>query len=379
MIQRLIAPELKESRKSILLLGARQTGKSTLIRSLGPDLEIDLADQEVFLAHLKDPGLLRREVSGHKTIFIDEIQRIPSLLNTVQSLIDHERSLKFFLTGSSARKLRRGQANLLPGRILSFAMGPLSPLEIGDRFDVRKALQIGLLPGAYLGDSQKETEKMLRSYAATYLKEEVQAEALTRNIEGFSRFFEVCAARSGEWMDFTKFASQAMIQRVSAQRYFEILCDTLVVHPIGPFAKSSKRRLIQHPRYFFFDAGVLNGALSNFAVSPDRIGALFEHLVLQSIRATADALDRDIRISGYRTEAGAEVNLIVEIDDRVFAIEIKASANLDSGDLRGLRSFTEYHGKKTHPLVVFLGTRTQRWDEVEVLDLPRALKAIFGG
>ncbi len=377
MIERLIGTELKQSEKSILLLGARQTGKSTLVRGLAPDLEIDLADQQVYLAHLTDAGLLRREIRESKTIFIDEVQRIPSLLNTVQSLIDHDRSLKFLLTGSSARKLRRGQANLLPGRLFTYEMGPLSPLELKAEFDLRTALKVGLLPGAYLSDSKKSAEKLLRTYSATYLKEEVQAESLTRNLEGFSRFFEVCASRSGDWMDFSKFASQAMIQRVSAQRYFEILVDTLVVHAIEPFAKSAKRRLVQHPRFFFFDVGVLNGALSNFSASPDRIGNLFEHLVLQSIKSTAAGLDLDTRITGYRTEAGAEVDFIVEIADHLFAIEVKASANIGKSDFRGLKSFAEFHGRKHHPLVITTGERPQRWDDVHILSLAEALKFIF--
>jgi predicted AAA+ superfamily ATPase len=256
-------------------------------------------------------------------------------------------------------------------------MGPLSPWELQDHFDLRTALRLGLLPGVYLSDTPKSAEKLLRSYSATYLREEVQAESLTRNIEGFSRFFEVCASRSGDWMDFSKFGSQAMIQRVSAQRYFEILVDTLVVYSVEPFAKSAKRRIIQHPRFFYFDVGALNGALGNFSVSADRLGSLFEHLVLQSIKSTAAGYDQEVRISGYRTEAGAEVDFIVETGGRVFAVEVKASANVGKSDLRGLQSFAEFYGKKHQPMVVYTGTRSQVWDGVEIMDLPTALNFIF--
>src|SRR5512139_1207166 len=190
-IQRNIQPKLATARKSYLLLGPRQTGKSTLIRSLKPELEINLADEETYVEFLRNPGLLKQRIRNAKTVFIDEIQRIPSLLNTVQYLLDQGRPPRFLLTGSSARKLKYGQANLLPGRIFTYQLGPLSLSELGSQFDLRKALRKGLLPGIYLEKDHETWTKLLRSYAATYLKEEIQAEALTRNLEGFSRFFDV--------------------------------------------------------------------------------------------------------------------------------------------------------------------------------------------
>ena len=299
MIKRLISTFLTSSRKSILLLGPRQTGKSTLIKQLKPETQINLADQVTFTRFLSDPGFLRRTVGASKTIMIDEVQRIPSLLNTVQALIDENKERRFFLTGSSARKLRRGGANLLPGRIHAYSLGPLTPLELKNDFDEMRACRRGLLPDPYLEADERSWQKTLRTYAATYLREEVQAEALTRNLEGFSRFFNVAAAWSGEFLDFTKMSSLAEIERTSAKRYFEILEDTLVAYRLEAFAKSEKIRLIQHPRFYFFDVGVLNGVMGNFTASPDRIGSLWEHLVMQTIRATAQALDKDIRMSVF--------------------------------------------------------------------------------
>jgi predicted AAA+ superfamily ATPase len=363
MVARLLLSHLRESTKSILLLGPRQTGKSTLIQQLNPELSINLADQSVFTRFLSDPGLLRRSIGNQRTIFIDEVQRIPSLLNTVQALLDENKKRRFFLTGSSASKLRRGQANLLPGRLHAYSLGPLVPLELGDRLDVIKCCQKGLLPDPFLDANPRSWQKTLKTYAATYLREEIQAEALTRNLEGFSRFFNITAAWSGDFVDFTKMASLAEIERTSAKRYFEILEDTLVVRRLEPFAKSEKIRLIQHPRFYFFDVGVLNGVLGNFETSVDRMGKLFEHLVVQTVAATAQALDKDVRLSVYRTAGGAEVDLIVEEGSRVFAIEIKATKKVHPGDFRGLASFANFYGKKHRALLVSMDPHVQEFDE----------------
>ncbi|MBN2573096.1 MAG: AAA family ATPase, partial [Deltaproteobacteria bacterium] len=183
---------LADSPKSVLLLGPRQTGKSTLMLGLGPDLVVDLARETELLAFAANPGELEQRIAARspRTVFIDEVQRLPSLLNTVQAILDEAkakgRRLKFFLTGSSARKLRRGQANLLPGRVLTYRLGTLSAAEIGDTFDARRAMELGTLPEPYLEPQRATAEKLLSSYAGTYLREEVQAEALSRSLEGFS-------------------------------------------------------------------------------------------------------------------------------------------------------------------------------------------------
>jgi len=243
-IDRLLGKKLMKARKSFLLLGPRQTGKSTLVRTLGPELEINLADEETYVAFLRDPGLLKQRIRGTSNVFIDEIQRIPSLLNTVQFLLDQERPPKFLLTGSSARKLKRGEANLLPGRIFMYELGPLSCTELGEHFELRQALRKGLLPGIYFERDSETWSKLLRTYAITYLKEEIQAEALTRNLEGFSRFFDLVCSRSGDFIDFSKIASLASIERMSARRYFDVLVDTLVLRSIEPFSKSQRMRLV---------------------------------------------------------------------------------------------------------------------------------------
>jgi predicted AAA+ superfamily ATPase len=202
---------IEESKRRILLLGPRQTGKSTLISALGPDLSINLARESTFLEFASDPTLLDAQINALKprTVSIDEVQRLPSLLNTVQSLIDESRgALRFFLTGSSARKLRRGRANLLPGGVLALEPGPLLHVELGEAFDISASLSVGTLPGVITDESVIERERVLTSYAGTYLKEEIQAEALTRDIEGFARFLRYCAAASGQYLDMTRLAAE---------------------------------------------------------------------------------------------------------------------------------------------------------------------------
>lgn len=361
----------------MLILGPRQTGKSTLVKSLEPSYIINLADEETFLEYLSSPSLIKNVIGKHKNIFIDEVQRIPSLLNTIQSLIDNDPKLRFYLTGSSARKLKRGKANLLPGRVVSFSVGPLSLNELGDKFNLEKALSVGLLPGIYLEEDEFDAKKTLRSYAINYLKEEIQAEALTRNLEGFSRFFNVITSRSGEYLDLSKFSNQAMIERMSAKRYFDILVDTLIVEELGPFTKSAKKRLVQHPRYFLFDVGVLNGALSNFIVSPDRIGMLFEHLVLQLLLSEAKSYDEDYRISNYRTDRGSEVDFILEIKNKVFAIEVKATRTIHTKDLNGLKNFRDFYGKNHFPMIIYLGEKELEIDDILVLPISKAIEFIF--
>ncbi len=374
--KRKIQSEIANIKKSVLILGPRQTGKSTLIHSIKPEYSINLADEATYVEYLSSPSALRESMRAHKTVFIDEVQRIPSLLNTVQSIIDENPKIKFYLTGSSARKLKRGKANLLPGRIVSYQIGPLALSELKESFDLKRALSIGLLPGVYLEENIKLSQKTLESYAIHYLKEEVQAEALTKNMEGFSRFFNVAISKSGEYLDVTKFAKQAMIERMAAKRYFDILVDTLVVQELEAFSSSQKRRLIQHPRYFVFDVGVLNGALSNFQTSADRIGMLFEHLVLQLILSEAKANDDQYRISNYRTEHGAEVDFIFEKNHEIYAIEVKATKTISSSDLRGLKSFKEYYGKKHTPILIYLGNTPRTIDGIDILPISHALAAM---
>jgi uncharacterized protein len=379
MISRALTAALRDSPKSVLLIGPRQTGKSTLVQSLSPDLEINLADEQTYLQFASNPGELdgRLAVGEIETVFLDEVQRLPSILNTVQVLIDRSRRrhrrLKFYLTGSSARKLKRGKANLLPGRIFSYELGPLVAAELDYEMDSARVLSTGCLPEPYLEGDRRYKEKLVGTYAAIYVKEEIQAEALTRNLEGFSRFLTVAAETSGRFLDFSKIASKAKVARRSAVRYFEILEDTLIARRLGPFPHAPEADLVKHPRYFFFDGGVLNGLLGNFTASADRIGNLFEHLLFNQIHHSSKAKDLEARIWNFRTRGGIEIDFVVEVAGALWAIEAKAS---DPGrsDTGALESFRRYVRKDHRSVIATLKGPRKKIGSVEVMPWQHLLR-----
>jgi uncharacterized protein len=383
MLDRLLTRSLKTTSKSVLLLGPRQTGKSTLLLELKPDMAINLADESEFLAFAANPRELVQRLSARKvaTVLIDEVQRLPNLLNTVQALLDDAkragRTLKFLLSGSSARKLRRGQANLLPGRVLTYRLGPLACAEIGAGFDPRRAMERGTLPEPYLEPDRAAAEKLLTSYAGTYLKEEIQAEALSRNLEGFSRFLQVAAASSGQSLDFSKLAQKSRVSRTSTLRYFEALEDTLLVHRLEPFPEAKGADLVKHPRFFFFDSGVLNGLLGTFAASADRVGNLFEHTVVSQLMATAAALDQDIGLHTFRTRGGLEVDFIVRFGNALWAVEAKATSHPSDRDAAGLVAAKSYLPKGTKRVIVVPQSPPRKLENgIDVLALADLLQAM---
>jgi predicted AAA+ superfamily ATPase len=375
--KRALSSVLKKTKSSILLLGPRQTGKSTLLKSLQPDLSINLSLEREFLAFSSQPELLEEMIleKNPKTIFIDEIQRLPSLLNTIQALIDdHPKKYKFYLSGSSARKLRRGSANLLPGRMISLEMTPLTLEELDYKFNVDQILSYGLLPGIFTEKNLKEKELILTSYGAVYLKEEIQAEALTKNIEGFSRFLFVAAAKNGEFLDYSKLGNQAGVAQKTATRFFEILEDSLIVFRLEPYTKDSFRRLVKHPKFYFFDNGVLNSLLGSYKVTSDRKGSAFETFVIGAIRNLLLSRMINFRMSTYRSSSGSEVDLILNLPMIEFAIEIKATKNIGKSDLNGLQSFSEVTDNNSVKLIIYLGDYSRKIGDVSVLPLSQGIK-----
>ncbi len=381
MLTRRLSSLLAEDDVSVLLLGPRQVGKSTLMAGLHPDLVLNLARESTFLEFAANPRALEERLlaltADQRHVLIDEVQRLPSLLNTVQALLDeHPGRFRFLLTGSSARKLRRGNANLLPGRVHAYSLGGLTAQELGYRTATRQALSTGLLPGIYCHPRDETRRKTLSSYASTYLREEVQAEALTRSIEGFARFIHAAGEWSGQLLDVSKLASAAQAPRNSVTRWLEVLEETLLVRRVGAFAKSTTRRLLQHPKVYFFDVGVLNGLLENFEVSADRVGVLFQHLICQQLHDGAAALDRPLRVSTFRTEHGAEVDFIVEFEKETWAIELKASRTVATSDLTGLARFADYLGKPHRARVWTMGDERRKVGGVDVLPWQQGLREL---
>ncbi|HXJ19175.1 MAG TPA: AAA family ATPase [Polyangia bacterium] len=364
MYDRLIRDRLARSPKSVLLLGARQVGKSTLMRSMGPDLVVNLADEALFLAYGKDPGRLGRELASLRkpsSVLIDEVQRLPTLLNSVQAQMDEGSRHRFLLTGSSARKLKRGGANLLPGRIVLEHLDPLTIWELGPAFDLDKILARGALPGIY-ADAADTAADVLETYATTYLREEVQAEALIRNVGSYARFLDLAAASSGDWINYSKVASDAEIPKETVRRFFQILEDTLLCFRIPPFdAPGSRRRVSHRDRFVLFDLGVRNALLGLHRGSPPPTekGRLFEHWLALQCLAFIRAHRLPWKVLGYRTDAGAEVDLVIDMGRRFLALECKLGTSVGSRQISGIRSFAEVAGKPVVGCVAFQGARAQ--------------------
>ncbi len=377
MRDRLLNARIAASRRNILLLGPRQVGKSTLCRSLAPTRIIDLADEQVYLSHAKDRGLLKRELAaGERSglIVIDEVQRLPFLLNTVQSLADDPaNSFRFVLTGSSARKLKCGGANLLPGRVILERMDPFTYSEVRDVFDLDRALQSGMLPGIYLGGT--EAAATLDTYVEVYLREEIRAEALVRNLGDYARFLDIAALMSGQWLNYSKISSDTEIPKETIRRYVTLLEDTLLMFRLPAFAPRGRlsRRLSQRDKFLLFDVGVRNAALGihNRPLAPDQRGAVFEQWLILQVIYLNRALRKGWRLSSYRTEAGAEVDLVIEREDDILGVEIKSGRTVSRTDSRGLFSLKETVGryKPVKLWLIYSGERRQLLDN-GVLVLP---------
>jgi predicted AAA+ superfamily ATPase len=380
MISRIVEKSMLAYRKSVLLLGPRQVGKSTLAQALGPDLVINLANEIEYLAHASDAALLQQKVSakGVSTILIDEVQRLPSILNTVQYLIDNNPNLKFYLTGSSARKLKRGQANLIPGRVMNMYLGPLVSKECHYEVDTKRALELGLLPGVYVNEHQEEAKQILLAYASNYLKEEIKAEALVRDLPAFSRFLQVSTGFVADFIDQTKLAKLAKISRHLVNNYYEVLEDTLIAQRLYAFPEEfHDEDLVKHPKFYYFDNGVYNGLLQNFTASDDRKGKLAEQLIFNQLKIAAQALNRQLNIYHYRTRRGKEVDFIAMLDGEIIAIEVKSSDRLIDEDFTGLHYFKDSMGKKNPRLVLWhMGTLNENRGDVEVRPWQQGLKEI---
>lgn len=334
----------KIGRESIFLLGPRGTGKSTLIKERFPEaLYIDLLSPEAFRNYLAYPERLREVIYAHrdkKTVIIDEIQKVPELLEVVHSLIAEKRGIQFILTGSSARKLRRAGVNLLAGRVLMKHLHPFMASELGRSFDLERALLLGTIP--LVLDSAMPLPT-LQAYVDLYIKEEVQMEGLTRNIAGFSRFLESMSFSHGAVLNISNIARDCQVERKVVQAYVDILEDLLLGYRLPVFTKKAKRAVVAHPKFYFFDAGIFHilrpsGPLDR---AEENIGAALEGLVAQHLRAWIDYFHPEYTLYYYRTSSGAEVDFIIYGNGMFTAIEVKNSSKVHPQDLRSLKTFAD--------------------------------------
>jgi len=340
--------------QSAFLWGARKTGKSTyLAQHFKNSICYDLLKTDELTRLITAPHLLREELIGLKAdqlkhpIIIDEIQKIPMLLNEVHWLIENKK-ISFILCGSSARKLKRGAANLLGGRAWRFNFYPLVYKEILD-FDLLRALNHGLLPSHYLSD---QPTRMLRAYIGDYLTEEIQAEGLVRNLPGFARFIDLVGFSQGQMLNFSNIARDCGVDAKTVKEYYQILQDTLIGYLIYPFHKKIKRDLIQTtPKFYLFDVGVANHLRRRKIeiLRGDDAGDAFENFILMELVAYLGLHEIDLPIQYWRSKSGLEVDFILNHGD--IAIEIKISSTPHLSELKGLSAFCDDY-KPKHALVV---------------------------
>lgn len=336
--------------ESTFLWGARQTGKSTLLRTLFPEsIYFDFLSSAEFRRFTANPSLLREILEAdvrEGPVIIDEVQRIPSILNEVQWLIVN-RNRQFILSGSSPRKITRSGANLLGGRAMRHELYPLVYKEITD-FDLLRALNRGLMPRHYLSQSYS---KMIQAYIGSYLRDEIMAEARIRNISSFSRFLEMAAFSNGEIVNYSNIAADCGVSSPTVKEYFQILTDTLTGRFLSSFQKKPKRRVILSPKFYFFDIGITNYLLKRGEIiaGSESYGKAFEHFIFNEIWAHCHYSGLDYSLSYWRTASQIEVDFI--LGDHEVAIEVKSTDMANKKHFKGLKAFSEEYRVKNLILV----------------------------
>ncbi len=332
--------------ESLFLWGARQTGKSTLLRGLFPNaLRFDLLFTDEFEKLSRNPSLLRETVLANmdlSPVIIDEVQLIPALLYEVHWLISNY-NIRFIMSGSSPRKIFRSGGNLLGGRALRYELYPLTSAEIPD-FDLLKALNNGLLPKHY---DAKNAKKLLSAYIGSYLRDEIVAEAKIRNLNSFSKFLEAAAFSNGEMVNYTNIAADCGVSATTIREYFQILEDTLIGRFLPSFQKRPKRRVINAPKFYFFDVGIANYLVNRakIEIGTELFGKAFEHFIYQEIYAHSHYSDSNYAIYYWRTTSQIEIDFV--LGDHEVAIEVKGTNEANARHLKGLKAFAEeYEVKK---------------------------------
>ncbi len=373
---------LPKPETSMLLLGPRGTGKSTWIRRYFADaVRYDLLDTGEAIRLERHPTLLHQELkplSPGSWVVLDEVQKVPALLNEVQRLIE-ECGLRFILCGSSARKLKRSGVNLLAGRAIEARMYPFVSAELPDGIDVQSAIHHGLLPLAVTGP---DPAGFLATYAHTYLNEEIRAEAATRNVASFSRFLEIAARQNGQVTNLSNIAREASVARSTVQNYFEILVDTLIGYWLEPWKLKRPTKQVGHPKFYLFDTGVAR-ALSDrlpYPAEPEAMGALLETLVLNEVRAFLEYAKLRYPMHFWRTYDGVEVDLLCETRSGFVAVEVKAAKRWERRDAAGLKRIrAELAPRTVRTFGVCLCDRGALLDDVRILPVEEFLKRLWNG
>jgi predicted AAA+ superfamily ATPase len=378
--------------KSVLLLGPRQTGKTTLVGELGADLAVSLASPSVRQRYERDPSTLADEIGAIRAqaprrplplVVIDEVQKVPALMDVGQDLIDR-RQARFVFTGSSARKLRCGrELNLLPGRVVALRLDPLT-LEERPASSLDEVLLDGALPAIRLTEDSADREADLRSYVETYLEEEVRQEALVRNVGAYGRFVELAAREAGRIANYSRISQDVGVSSVTIQSYYDILCDCLIAERVEPVTRSaSRKKLTKSSRFLLFDTGVARAAAREGRRLPlSRRGELFEQFIgIEAVRFCRLHAP-DARLRFWRDPDGPEVDWVIEHPGGLLPIEVKLGDRPTERDTRHLHVFLEEYGGR-QGLVVCSAPRplrlTRMVTAVPWQDLPRALASALRG
>lgn len=368
-----------EDNESFFLWGPRQTGKSTLLNHHFPHCpKIDLLQADTYRRYLENPELLREFVKGHvknTRIIIDEIQKVPALLDEVHGLIENSDTC-FGLCGSSARKVKRGHANLLGGRAVRFELFGLTSHEIGEEFELEKALNSGYIPNHYLA---KNSSRKLAAYVTDYLKEEIAVEGLVRNLPVFGKFLNATALSDTETINFTNIASECGVTSKSVKAYYEILEDTLLGSFLPAYQKKLKRRMVQAPKFYFFDVGVVNYLSKRKSVQQGttEFGKAFENLIFHELRSYCSYEELLEELSYWRTSSGFEVDFI--IGDFDCAIEVKSSKEVKSQHLKSLRKLSEETKIKKSILISLDPINRVTEDNIELLHFSEFSRKLWNG
>lgn len=382
LYKRLISLNIN-SKKSIFLWGTRQTGKSTLLKSEFPEaIYIDLLKSDLYVRYLSAPKILREELSSAPMttpVIIDEVQKIPQLLDEVHWLIENK-GITFILCGSSARKLKRGHANLLGGRAMRYELFGLVSRELASDFDLIKLVNRGYLPSHYLAE-ENEIKRLLLSYVGDYLKEEIAAESLVRNIAGFHDFLAKAALSDAEIISYSSFARDVGVSANTIKEYYSILVDTLIGWLLPAYTSKPKRRTVVAPKFYFGDVGIVNHLAQRGAIKPgsELFGKAFENWVSHELRAFNHYADRFEDLAYWRLTSGVEVDFIVG-KQALLACEAKASSRITSDHLRGLREFKKDFPKTKKALVVSLEESSRLTeDNILILSVQDFVKRLWDG
>ncbi len=370
---------LQIPKESFFLFGPRGSGKTHLLEtSLKVDHQVELLSQENFIRYASEPGLFRRQIENLKPgswVWVDEIQRIPELLNEVHWGIE-KKKIKFALSGSSARKLRRSGVNLLAGRAEAKYLYPFIPTELGKDFSLADALQFGTLPIIFSADDKKQK---LRSYIQTYIKEEIQTEALVKDLPAFLRFLKVSALLHGQTLSLSSVARDVSVKRPTVENYFSILEDTLLAKLLYPLESNLRVKEKRHPKFYWVDAGIVRGIREEWGhPSPFEIGSLFEGYIFNLLRSY-QSYKNSIDEINFWASSNVEVDFLVKFNSHFVAIEAKTSKKFRNEDAVGLRSLVDLPNLKRR-IIVYPEVDTQKThDGIEIMGFEKFSKVLNDG